>query len=77
MLGSTRVQVQGELDVLPEPIERVDVLMVEWHPAVAPCTMEKLIGTVQSSGFGLVTPPKGSCASGEADVHESRPSPRH
>jgi FkbM family methyltransferase len=53
-----KIDAEGsECDILArtEALERVDVLMVEWHPAVAPCTREELIGTVESGGLGFVT----------------------
>ena len=57
-----KIDAEGsECDILarPEPLERVDVLMVEWHQALAPCAKEELIGTVESGGLGLVTPSDG------------------
>jgi FkbM family methyltransferase len=56
-----KIDAEGsECDILarPGPLERVDVLMVEWHPALAPCTTEELTGNVGSSGSDSSPTPK-------------------
>lgn len=57
--ASTIVKIDAEgseCEILarPEPLERVDVLMVEWHPSVAPCQEAELKAGVESSGLALV-----------------------
>lgn len=52
-----KIDAEGsECDILrrPEPLARIDVLMVEWHPAVAPCTKDELTGAVESGGLELI-----------------------
>lgn len=46
----------GECDILarPEQLERVDVLLIEWHASVAPCSAAELTHTVGSGGLELV-----------------------
>jgi len=48
-----KIDAEGsECDILarPEPLERVDVLMVEWH-SVAPCSRQELTRSITSSGL--------------------------
>ncbi|HXG76084.1 MAG TPA: FkbM family methyltransferase [Gaiellaceae bacterium] len=35
------------------PLDRVDVLLVEWHAAVAPCTRDELVAAVDEAGLAL------------------------
>jgi len=52
-----KINAEGsECDILarPDALERVDLLMVEWHPKTAPCTAAELTRTVESGGLEVV-----------------------
>jgi FkbM family methyltransferase len=49
-----KIDAEGsECDILEDvtPLDGVDLLMVEWHPAVAPCAKEELLERVASRGL--------------------------
>jgi FkbM family methyltransferase len=53
-----KIDAEGsECDIVarPEPLERVDVLMIEWHPETAPCTTNDLIEIAASAGLDFVS----------------------
>lgn len=57
-----KIDAEGsECDILghAEPLERVDTLMVEWHPSIAPCSEEEIAAAVEPSGLVLVAHTEG------------------
>jgi len=52
-----KVDAEGsECEILARPtaLERVDVLLVEWHSKTASCSREMLIERVTAAGFELI-----------------------
>jgi FkbM family methyltransferase len=53
-----KIDAEGsECDIVarPEALERVDLLMIEWHPETAPCTVSDLVQIGAAAGLELVS----------------------
>jgi FkbM family methyltransferase len=53
-----KIDAEGsECDIVarPEALDRVDRLMIEWHPETAPCTTHDLVEIAASAGLDLVS----------------------